>query len=228
MALQAVVAGVFVQFSESFSMVDLFDTEPGAPVDLMGAVIWPRWLDREAQAGMLADLRNVARAAPFRQYETPGGHKMSVRMTAAGDVGWVTDRTGYRYASQHQSGGAWPDIPASVLDVWRAVSGVDRDPDSCLVNFYGEGAKMSLHQDKDEADHHWPVVSISLGDPGLFRVGGTARKDPTKSRWLMSGDIAVLSGEARLAYHGIDRIRFGEGDLLPDGGRINVTLRVAQ
>ena len=87
---------------------------------------------------------------------------------------------------------------------------------------------MSLHQDKDEADPRWPVVSISLGDPGLFRVGGRQRNDPTKSRWLMSGDVAVLAGDARLAFHGIDRIKFGEGALLPDGGRINVTLRVAQ
>lgn len=209
-------------------MVDLFDTEPGTPVDLNRVTIWPKFLDAAAQAAMLADLREVARAAPFRQYETPGGRKMSVRMTAAGEVGWVTDRAGYRYAPCHGDGGAWPDIPCTVLKVWRAVSGIDRDPDSCLVNFYGEGSKMSLHQDKDEAETQWPVVSISLGDPGLFRVGGTRRIDPTKSRWLMSGDVAVLSGDARLAYHGIDRIRFGEGDLLPDGGRINVTLRVAQ
>ena len=209
-------------------MVDLFDTEPGAPVELNGVTIWPGWLDRPAQSAMLAELRDVALEAPFRQYETPGGHKMSVRMTAAGEVGWVADQTGYRYAPRHADGRAWPDIPATVLAVWRAVSGVDRDPDSCLVNFFGEGSKMGLHQDKDEADPRWPVVSISLGDPGLFRVGGQARKDPTKSRWLMSGDVAVLSGDARLAFHGIDRIKFGEGELSPDGGRINVTLRVAQ
>lgn len=228
MALQAVEVGVLVQFLESFSMVDLFDTVPGEPVDLNGATIWSGWLDVDAQSGMLGDLRAIAQTAPFRQYETPGGRRMSVRMTAAGEVGWVTDRGGYRYAARHNDGGAWPEIPDSVLTVWRRVSGVDRDPDSCLVNFYGEGAKMSLHQDKDEADHQWPVVSISLGDPGLFRVGGLARSDPTKSLWLKSGDVAVLSGDARLVYHGIDRIRFGEGDLLPDGGRINVTLRVAQ
>ncbi|SMX24917.1 alpha-ketoglutarate-dependent dioxygenase AlkB [Boseongicola aestuarii] len=209
-------------------MVDLFDTEPDAPVDLNGVTIWSGWLDDAAQSAMLAELRDVARAAPLRQYETPGGQKMSVRMTAAGEVGWVTDKAGYRYAPCHADGGAWPDIPASVLAVWRAVSGVDRDPDSCLVNFYGEGAKMGLHQDKDEADPRWPVVSISLGDPGLFRVGGHSRKDPTKSRWLNSGDVAVLAGEARLAFHGIDRIKFGEGEVLPEGGRINVTLRVAQ
>lgn len=228
MGLQAFEGGVFVQFLESFSMVDLFDTLPGEPVDLNGATIWPGLLNGDIQTAMLADLRQVAGAAPFRQYETPGGRKMSVRMTAAGAVGWVTDRAGYRYASRHGGGRSWPDIPTSVLKVWRSVSGVDQDPDSCLVNFYGEGAKMGLHQDKDEADHQWPVVSISLGDPGLFRVGGQARSDPTRSRWLMSGDVAVLSGEARLAYHGIDRIKFGDSDLLRDGGRINVTLRVAQ
>ena len=209
-------------------MPDLFNATPSQPVDLNGAQIWPGWLDLTAQAGMLESLRAVARAAPFRQYQSPSGRKMSVRMTAAGAVGWMIDSSGYRYADRHAGGGAWPDIPASILDVWRAVSGSDTDPDSCLVNFYGEGARMGLHQDKDETDLHWPVVSISLGDPGLFRVGGKDRKDPTKSRWLASGDVAVLSGHARRAFHGIDRIQFRASDLLPDGGRINVTLRVAQ
>jgi len=228
MCLQAPAGRDFDLFSGIMRMSDLFDAMPGPSVDLNGATIWPRWLDGPAQSAMLQDLRGVAIEAPFRQYETPGGRKMSVRMTAAGAVGWQADRTGYAYASRHREGGEWPKIPASVLQVWRAVSDVDRDPDSCLVNFYGEGAKMGLHQDKDEADLRWPVVSISLGDPGLFRMGGKDRKDPTKSRWLASGDVAVLSGDARLAFHGIDRIRFGESSLLPDGGRINVTLRVAQ
>jgi len=166
MCLQAPAGRDFDLFSGIMRMSDLFDAMPGPSVDLNGATIWPRWLDGPAQSAMLQDLRGVAIEAPFRQYETPGGRKMSVRMTAAGAVGWQADRTGYAYASRHREGGEWPKIPASVLQVWRAVSDVDRDPDSCLVNFYGEGAKMGLHQDKDEADLRWPVVSISLGDPG--------------------------------------------------------------
>lgn len=204
-------------------MADMF----GDPLDLNGVAVWPGLLDRAAQEAMVADLRSIARHAPFRQYETPGGRKMSVRMTAAGAMGWVTDRTGYRYDTVQPDGRDWPNIPECILGVWKRVSGVDPLPDSCLVNFYGEGAKMGMHQDRDEADTHWPVVSISLGDEALFRVGGVARGGPTKSVWLKSGDVAVLAGASRLAYHGIDRIRFGSSDLLPSGGRINVTLRVA-
>lgn len=208
-------------------MPDLFGDHGGETVDLNGVPIHVGLLDRAAQEALVADLRSVARAAPFRHYETPGGHTMSVAMTAAGALGWMTDRAGYRYADTHQDGQAWPDIPENILDVWRAASGVDRMPDSCLVNFYGEGAKMGMHQDKDEANTRWPVVSISLGDDALFRVGGVEKPTPTKSHWLKSGDVAVLAGEKRLAHHGIDRIRFRASDLLPDGGRINVTLRVA-
>lgn len=209
-------------------MSDLFAGISEAPVDLNGIKVHPDWLNRRQQESMIAAIRDVATTAPFRHYETPGGSKMSVQMTAAGEVGWMTDRGGYRYTDRHGDGDRWPRIPALVLDVWRAVAGVDRDPDSCLVSIYGEGARMGLHQDKDEADLNWPVVSISLGDEALFRVGGKSRKDPTRSRWLKSGDVAVLAGNARLAYHGIDRIKFGSSDLLPEGGRINVTLRVAR
>ncbi len=176
---------------------------------------------------MVDDLRAIAADAPFRNYETPGGKKMSVRMSGAGPRAWLSDRTGYRYAEVQPDGRSWPDIPATVLEVWEKVAEVAREPDSCLVNFYGEGAKMGLHQDRDETDHAWPVVSISLGDEALFRVGGQTRRDPTKSVWLQSGDVVVLTGPSRLAYHGIDRIRFGSDPLLPQGGRINVTLRVA-
>ncbi len=209
-------------------MGDLFAGGDSPPVDLNGVSVWPGWLDREAQEALVADLRSVAADAPLRHYTTPRGYSMSVSMTSAGDVGWMTDKKGYLYSDRHMDGGVWPEIPKSVLAVWRSASGVDRDPDSCLVNFYGEGAKMGLHQDKDENDLEWPVVSISLGDDGLFRVGGLSRRDSTKSRWLLSGDVAVLSGESRLAYHGIDRIKFRSSDLLPNGGRINVTLRVAK
>ena len=204
-------------------MHDLFS----GPLDVNGVIVWPQVLDRAGQEAMMSDLRELALTAPFRKYETPGGRKMSVRMSAAGALGWVTDRSGYRYDPHQPDGRDWPEIPGGVLAVWRKVSGVARPPDSCLVNFYGEGARMGMHQDRDEADTRWPVVSISLGDEALFRVGGLERGGPTKSVWLKSGDVAVLSGEARLAFHGIDRIRFRSSDLLPDGGRINVTLRVA-
>jgi alkylated DNA repair protein (DNA oxidative demethylase) len=120
----------------------------------------------------------------------------------------------------------WPPIPGGALAVWREVAGAARDPQCCLVNFYDDDARMGLHQDRDEADLGMPVVSISLGDEALFRVGGTSRGGPTRSIWLRSGDVAVLGGPARLAYHGIDRVRPGTSTLLPKGGRINLTLRV--
>lgn len=206
-----------------FQAMDLF----AEPIDLKGVKIWEGFLDRNAQETMVADLRSIARVAPFRQYETPGGRKMSVRMSAAGEMGWTTDRQGYRYDPVQPDGTCWPDIPDSILDVWKKVAGVSKLPDSCLVNYYGEGSKMGMHQDRDEAETSWPVVSISLGDEALFRVGGTERGGRTKSHMLRSGDVALLAGDARLAYHGIDRVAFRSSDLLPDGGRINVTLRIA-
>lgn len=199
----------------------------GEPIELMGARLYHGALDAAAQARLLAAIREVVRAAPLVQPVTPGGRPMSVRMTSAGRLGWISDRAGYRYAPRHPSGVPWPPIPAEVLEVWQAVSGWPAPPDCCLVNFYGEGARMGLHQDRDEADLAAPVVSISLGDPGLFRVGGTERGGRTRSAWLASGDVVVLAGPARLAWHGVDRIRFGASALLPRGGRINLTLRVA-
>ncbi len=160
---------------------------------------------------------------------TAWGKPMSVRMTSAGRVGWVIDRGRYRYADRHpETGAPWPAIPDSILDVWRVVSGWPDPPSSCLMNWYGEGAKMGLHQDKDEGDFAPPVVSVSLGDPARFRMGGTSRKGPTESTILSSGDVVVMGGAARLAYHGIDRVMFGESGLLPGGGRINLTLRVVK
>ncbi|WP_375552830.1 alpha-ketoglutarate-dependent dioxygenase AlkB [Rhodophyticola porphyridii] len=175
---------------------------------------------------MVDDIRGVLRAAPLFRPQTPYGKQMSVRMTAAGQYGWFSDKSGYRYVDRHPSGVPWPAIPSSILRVWTQVSGVDRDPECCLVNFYAEGARMGLHQDRDEADFSMPVVSISLGDDALFRVGGLSRGGTTESVWLKSGDVAVLSGDARLIYHGVDRTRPGSSALLPKGGRINLTLRV--
>lgn len=200
----------------------------GGRIAIRGFDYWPGLVTEAAQATMVADIRAVVAAAPLVQPVTPGGRAMSVRMTAAGRVGWVTDRRGYRYEGAHPSGRAWPAIPASVLAVWRAVTGLAREPDCCLVNFYGEGAKMGLHQDKDEGDFSFPVVSISLGDEALFRMGGVERSDGTESIWLRSGDVVVMGGAARLAWHGIDRLRYRSSRLLPGGGRINLTLRVVE
>lgn len=196
-------------------------------VDLNGVCVFRAALDEPSQLALVEAVRGIARQAPLFRPVTPRGQPMSVRMTSAGEFGWVTDRNGYRYQAEHPDSGApWPPIPDPVLDIWRAVSGTERVPESCLVNFYDETARMGLHQDRDEADLTAPVVSVSLGDDARFRVGTTKRGGPTKSLWLASGDIAVLAGEARLAYHGIDKLRPGSSRLLPKGGRINLTLRV--
>lgn len=196
------------------------------PVVTRGVLLWPGYLDRAAQEAMVADLRAVAATAPFVTPVTPGGRQMSVRMTAAGRVGWVTDRKGYRYEARHPSGVTWPPVPLGILRVWHDLTGLSRKPDCCLVNFYDQSARMGLHQDKDEGDFSYPVLSISLGDEALFRIGGTDRKEPTQSFWLRSGDVLLMGGMARLAWHGVDRIRPGTSTLLPQGGRINLTLRV--
>jgi alkylated DNA repair protein (DNA oxidative demethylase) len=192
-----------------------------------GFAVYDGLLDSAVQAVIVSDLRHVVAAAPFYVPVTPGGREMSVRMTCAGRLGWVTDQSGYRYQPLHPQGTAWPAIPDSILAVWRAVSMQTREPDCCLVNWYGDGAKMGLHQDRDEDDFSAPVVSISLGDEALFRMGGLERSAGTQSVWLRSGDVVVMGGNARLAWHGVDRVRHGSSALLPKGGRINLTLRVA-
>ncbi|MFV2054347.1 alpha-ketoglutarate-dependent dioxygenase AlkB family protein [Aliiroseovarius sp. YM-037] len=197
-----------------------------ARLTVRGFEVYKGYLAADAQSALIKDLRAVMAAAPPFSPQTPYGKPMSVRMTSAGRYGWFSDRGGYRYVSQHPNGSDWPPIPDRVLDIWRAVSGVDRDPDCCLINFYGEGARMGMHQDKDEANFDWPVVSVSLGDDGLFRIGNTERGGSTESLWLSSGDVVVMGGAARLTYHGVDRIRFGSSSLLPKGGRVNLTLRV--
>ena len=191
-----------------------------------GTKVHSGYLPAEAQKAWARALREVAQAAPMFHPQTRFGAQMSVQMTSAGTCGWVSDRRGYRYEPRHPSGVAWPDIPPPVLALWHEVTGLSRAPDCCLINYYSQGARMGLHQDRDEASFDWPVVSVSLGDDALFRVGGAARSDPTKSVWLHSGDVVVMAGAARLAFHGIDRIKFGTSTLLPRGGRINVTLRV--
>ena len=195
-------------------------------IDIRGVRLWPGYLDRPAQEAMVADLREVVRAAPLFSPETRFGRKMSVRMTAAGRYGWYSDRRGYRYERRHPSGVDWPPIPDSVLKVWQELAGTGRAPECCLVNFYDDGARMGLHQDRDEADFDQPVLSISLGDDALFRIGNVERGGRTESVWLTSGDVCLLAGPARLLHHGIDRTRPGSSTLLPQGGRINLTLRV--
>jgi len=195
---------------------------------ILGFAIHRGWLGRAGQARVVADLRGVIADAPLVRPVTRWGKRMSVRMTSAGRVGWVIERGRYRYASRHpERGTPWPAIPGSILEVWRAVSGWPDDPDSCLVNWYAQDARMGLHQDKDEGDFSAPVVSISLGDPARFRMGGTERKEPTRSTILNAGDVVVMAGPARLAFHGIDRIiTDGPVDPLTGRGRINLTLRV--
>lgn len=201
------------------------DIPPPAAI-IRGFRHYPQFLDGPAQLALVEDLRAVVAAAPLFSPLTPSGKQMSVRMTSAGRFGWVSDRRGYRYSETHPSGNAWPAIPESVLAVWRAVSGSARSPECCLVNYYGADAKMGLHQDRDEVDFTEPVVSISLGDDGLFRIGNETRGGATQSLWLHSGDVLVMGGAARLLYHGIDRIAPGTSPLLKQGGRINLTLRV--
>ena len=194
-------------------------------IKLRGFDIFQSLLGLDEQQVLLEDLRDVIRQAPLFSPVTAQGRPMAVRMTAAGRRGWVTDRRGYRYQDHHPDGMPWPAIPARILALWSKLISETRQPDCCLINFYGEGARMGLHQDKDEVDFAWPVLSVSLGDEGLFRVGGTDRPAPTSSVWLKSGDVVRMGGPARLAYHGVDRIRFGSSRLLPRGGRINLTLR---
>lgn len=195
---------------------------------LRGVDVFKGALTPDAQSAMVDDLRDVIRQAPLFSPQTPYGKPMSVQMTSAGEVGWFADKTGYRYADTHPTGAPWPPIPKAILEVWQTYSGASRAPDACLINFYSEGAKMGMHQDRDEADVQWPVLSISLGDAALFRIGNLTRGGKTESVWLESGDVAVMGGPARLVYHGIDRIRFGSSSLLKNHGRINLTLRVAR
>jgi alkylated DNA repair protein (DNA oxidative demethylase) len=205
-----------------------------APVDHLpsGFRYLPDYLDREAQTSLITELRAAIAASPFFTPTMPRtGKPFSVRMTNLGPLGWVSDRErGYRYQGTHPvTGKPWPAIPAAVLDLWRAVACYPHVPEACLVNYYAPGARMGLHQDADERDFAAPVVSISLGDRCRFRIGGGERGGATRSFRLSSGDLVILGGQARLAFHGVDRIYGGSSALLSDwfleGGRVNLTLR---
>ncbi|MER0239931.1 alpha-ketoglutarate-dependent dioxygenase AlkB [Fulvimarina sp. MAC8] len=185
------------------------------------------FLSRREQEDLLEDVRAVVRGAPLFQPVMPrSGKPLSVQMTNCGELGWVADRGGYRYQARHpETDAQWPAIPERLLSLWNEVSCYDAPPEACLVNFYTASAKMGLHQDRDEEDFSAPVVSVSLGDDCLFRVGEKARGGPTTSVKLHSGDVVVLGGEGRLSYHGVDRIYPATSTLLKNGGRINLTLR---
>lgn len=188
----------------------------------------PDFLDRAAQQALLEDVRAVVQAAPLYVPAMPRtGKPMSVRMTNCGSLGWVTDKErGYRYQPTHPvTGEPWPAIPERLMEIWRQVAQYDAPPEACLVNFYEAGAKMGMHQDRDEQDLNAPVLSVSLGDTCLFRVGEKTREGGTVSFKLSSGDLVVLGGEGRLAFHGVDRIYPATSTLLKNGGRINLTLR---
>lgn len=189
---------------------------------------FPIYLGPEAQAELLADIRAVIAAAPLFVPAMPRtGKPFSVRMTNCGPLGWVSDKAGgYRYQPSHPATGApWPAMPQILMQLWDALGGYGPPPEACLINYYGSGARMSLHRDADEADVSAPVLSVSLGDSAVFRVGGKTRREPTTALTLASGDVVILERDTRLAYHGIDRILPGSSSLLAEGGRFNLTLR---
>lgn len=192
-----------------------------------GMIYAPGYLDRAAQVDLLAAIRAVLAEAPLFQPVMPKtGAPFSVRMTNCGRLGWLSDSGGYRYAATHPATGrAWPSIPAIARRAWTDLAAYPDEPEACLVNYYDAAARMGLHQDRDEEGFRAPVVSLSLGDTCVFRYGGTERRQPTRSLKLESGDALVLGGEARLAFHGVDRIRAGSSTLLDEGGRFNLTLR---
>jgi alkylated DNA repair protein (DNA oxidative demethylase) len=187
----------------------------------------PGYLDADAQKVLLREVRAAVSGSPFLTPVMPRtGRPFTVRMNNLGSLGWVSDRADYRYQPTHpETGEPWPAIPDGILRLWRAVSGYPHDPEACLVNFYRQGAKMGLHRDEDEEDFSAPVVSVSLGDTAVFRIGGSERGGKTATLKLSSGDVLVMGGASRLCYHGIDRVLTGTSSLLKEGGRINLTLR---
>jgi alkylated DNA repair protein (DNA oxidative demethylase) len=200
----------------------------GFGMEIKGFRFFPAGVDPAGQAALVRAVMAAAEVAPFYRPITPGGKPMSVLQTSFGPLGWTTDRAGYRYEPHHpETRAPWPAMPNALVDLWDRHAGSDRRPDACLINLYRGEARMGLHQDADEADFGVPVLSISLGDTAVFRLGGLSRRDPTRTMRLASGDVCVLGGEARRAYHGVDRIIAGSSRLIPGGGRINLTLRRA-
>jgi alkylated DNA repair protein (DNA oxidative demethylase) len=192
-----------------------------------GILLWRDYFDRPAQTRLLEQVLRLTEQAPFYRPAMPGsGKDFSVEQTNFGELGWVSDKSGYRYQTTHpQTGAAWPPIPDMLLSLWTAVTQAGTPPPQCcLVNRYRGTARMGLHQDLDErADV--PVVSVSLGDAALFRIGGQSRRAPTRGIKLFSGDVLSFGGPARRMFHGIDRLMAASSTLVPGGGRINLTLR---
>jgi alkylated DNA repair protein (DNA oxidative demethylase) len=214
---------------------DLFDSVPDVrPLQepmADGALLLRRFA-RPFEADLIADLRAIVAQAPFRHMFTPGGHQMSVAMTNCGSLGWVTDRTGYGYdANDPQSGKPWPVLPPSFRDLAKRAAEeagfAGFSPEACLVNRYQPGARMSLHQDKDETDFAAPIVSVSLGLPAIFLFGGLQRSDKPQRFRLEHGDIAVWGGPARLNFHGVAPLADGEHAVM-GRHRINLTFRKAR
>jgi len=207
--------------------------DDGAPTEVQlgpGAVLLRGFAGSE-EAALLAALRRVVAQAPFRHMVTPGGHRMSVAMTNCGAFGWITDRRGYRYdARDPETGLPWPALPEVFLQLASAAAsrgGFDGFvPDACLINRYDPGAKMSLHQDRNERDFDYPIVSVSLGLPATFQFGGFERKETPRRIALSHGDVVVWGGPARLRYHGILPLKDGEHPLV-GRHRINLTFRKA-
>ena len=212
-------------------MMDLFDAVEGEPRDIQlatGAMLLAG-VARPIEKPLIESVNAIINRAPFRHLITPGGHRMSVAMTNCGRVGWVSDRTGYRYdAIDPDSGNPWPQMPAVFADLaLRAAARAgfaDFRPDACLINRYDPGAKLSLHQDKDELDFNAPIVSVSLGLVATFLFGGLNRSDKTARYRLVHGDVVAWGGPSRLAYHGVMPLADGEHPLL-GAQRINLTFR---
>jgi DNA oxidative demethylase len=192
-----------------------------------GVSHFPDFLDRAAQAALRDEVLAILSVAPlFRPRMPRSGKPFSVYMSNCGALGWVSDETGYRYQPTHpETGRPWPAMPPTLLAAFATIAPDAPPPEACLINVYDSAARMGLHQDRDEEEMTAPVVSLSLGDTALFRVGGLERNAPTRSFRLASGDAMSLAGEGRLAFHGVDRIIAGSSTLLPQGGRINLTLR---
>jgi len=192
-----------------------------------GFLHYPAFLDSAAQAVILGEIERAMADAPlYTPHKPRTGRPFSVRMTNFGQLGWVSDRKGYRYQPNHpETGRSWPPIPEGLMRIWRQLSPYPHDPEACLVNYYRDNARMGLHRDEDEDDLSAPVLSISLGDTAIFRLGGLERSAGTQAIKLTSGDVLLLAGPSRLRYHGIDRIIPGTSSLVKEGGRINLTLR---
>ncbi|GAB5469265.1 MAG: alpha-ketoglutarate-dependent dioxygenase AlkB [Rhodospirillales bacterium] len=196
--------------------------------DLPQGLRWyPGWLSAERQRALVAEVALLLEQAPLYRPAMPkSGKPLTVTMSNAGSLGWIADVTGYRYQAHHPiTGRPWPAIPATILAIWEELSNFPAPPEACLINRYEATARMGLHRDADEAALAAPVLSLSLGDSALFRIGGPERRDPTRSFRLHSGDVLLLGGASRRCYHGVDRILAGSSRLLADGGRLNLTLR---